>query len=273
MPTYTFPSNSFVQVASTVEDTCHMSISLCLPVYDSNDVAFQFKDNTPGAETYKVGIFVDGSLVGSYANMYKVDLGSGMNLVHMPSLPSVASLEDGQCFQLRVQVQIKDVGAINLFSTNCFYKLGNKCWTSRITYRCDEDSFGFTYSEDYNDAGGRQTMYNRIRLPFHLKKPQYPVKRNVFMKSNGERKKLSARISNEYEVETDYMHKGWHEKLVVALEHDYLAIENIDSGYTNQRFSMEAAYEINWQDFLLYPTAPAKFKLFKTPYYNTNTNC
>jgi hypothetical protein len=274
MPSYTFPANSFVQPASVVTNACRENVSLCLPVYDVNDVAFQFIDNTAAVDYYSVGIIVDGVLVGSYVNIPKVNIGSPNNLVYMPSLPaSLSGVAEGQCFVLAVRAQIKDAGAVNLFQTNCFIKSANKCYTSRITYACDEDSFGFIYTEDYAIGMTRYDMYQVIRLPFHLKAPQFPVKRNVFMKSNGERKKLSARVSNEYVCDVDYMPKDWHEKLVVAIEHDLVEIENVDSGYTTQRFSHEGSYEIDWQAFLNYPTAPAKFKLFKTPYNKTNSNC
>lgn len=275
MPTYSIPANSFVQAyTAPTTSTCCEDVKLCLPAYNGEDIAFQFTDNTPAADIYKVGVYSEGSLVGSFVELPKVSLGGGLYLVYVPQIPSIASLAEGQCFNLMIQVFEKDAPTgVNLFQTNCFYKTSNKCFTSRIWYRCDEDSFGFIYTEDYTEDMERKEMFQSIRLPFHLKAPQFPVKRNVFVKSNGERKKLSASIQNEYNLITDYMFKDWHEKLVVALEHDTILIENIDSGFNGQTVSHEADYQVDWQEFLNYPTAPGKTKLMKTPYYNKNTNC
>lgn len=146
----------------------------------------------------------------------------------------------------------------------CFKKICDPCYTTLINYRNNENAFGFN---------NNNRTYNQIRLPFYLKQPQFPTKRNVFTLSNGMQKKLSARIEKEWIVDTEYMPKEWHEKLIIALEHDRVKITNTNSNLTNQEIMFDSNYEINWQDFLDYPTAPAKFKVKQIPYNNINSNC
>lgn len=146
----------------------------------------------------------------------------------------------------------------------CFVKVADKCFTSRITYWSNEKSMGFEYNGQF--------YKNIVRLPFYLKQPQFLSKKNIFTLSNSDQKKLSARLEVEYNAETDYMPKEWHEKLVIALEHDHVFIENTNSN-ESQKFIHDGNYDIEWQDFLNHPTAKAKFKVKKIPYNNFNTNC
>jgi hypothetical protein len=151
----------------------------------------------------------------------------------------------------------------------CFVKIANPCYTSLISYENKENAFGFYYRNlSMGSTGGVMS----VRLPFYLKQPQISSKKSIFVKSNGEQVKLSARLEMEYNAETDYMPKEWHEKLVVALEHDFVEISN-DNSNENSKFLHDGNYDIEWQDFLNHPTAKAKFKVKKTPYNKYNSNC
>lgn len=275
---YTIPTNSFIQAYSAPIDNCAEEISLCLPVYDVNDLAFMFRINSNAGSDVFVKLIKGGVAVGTPKQMGLVQQTIGpydyYYINNISDMEFETEIEEGECFYLRIySMQEGDPFELNLFQTSCFQKIADPCWTSVIKYRCNENSFGLYYNVD-NGAGNLiSSFYNKIRLPFYLKEPQFPVTRNVFIKSDGSRKKLSARIANEYMVGTDYMPKAWHEKLIVALEHDELFITNTNSGFTDQAFSQEGSYDINWQKFLDYPTAPAAFKLMKTPYYNVNSNC
>lgn len=111
---------------------------------------------------------------------------------------------------------------------------------------------------------------NRVRLPFYLSKPQFPVEKNVFRKADGSAKLLSAIVRNTYEGITDQLPEDWHRKLTIALTHDEVTIE--DSRLLTD-VVLDGEYEINWEDFLNKPIAGAGFKIQVTPFNASNTNC
>jgi hypothetical protein len=111
---------------------------------------------------------------------------------------------------------------------------------------------------------------NRIRLPFYLAKPQFPVERSVFRKADGSSKVLSAIVRNTYEGKTDQLPEDWHRKLVIALSHDEVTIE--DSRFLSD-VVLDGDYGIDWQDFLNYPLAQSTFTIQVTPFNATNSNC
>lgn len=111
---------------------------------------------------------------------------------------------------------------------------------------------------------------NRIRLPFKLTRPQFPEDKSVYRKSNGETKTLSVVVKKTYEGETDWMPEKWHERLTIALAHDNITYEG--DKYLGG-ISKDGDYEIDWQPFLDYPTAKAKFSVQVTPFDNSNSNC
>lgn len=111
---------------------------------------------------------------------------------------------------------------------------------------------------------------NRIRLPFKLTRPQFPEERVNFRKANGETKTLSVVVRKEYEGETDYFSADWHEKLKIALAHDLISIEG--DRYVGD-IAQTGEYNIEWPDFLDYPTGKAKFKAEVTPFNESNSNC
>lgn len=111
---------------------------------------------------------------------------------------------------------------------------------------------------------------NRIRLPFELKRPQFPEERTSFRKANGVTQTLSVIIRKTYEGATDFLPEKWHERLKIALGHDEVRVEG-DKYLGN--IAQDGDYEINWPDFLDYPTAPARFKAEVTPFDASNSNC
>jgi hypothetical protein len=107
-------------------------------------------------------------------------------------------------------------GAIVLGVSSTVFVLTNSRYICNINYLCDDDSFDFAYCET--------GFVNRVCLPLRLKEPQFPQEQKVYEKRDGRRKLLSASISKEWEVETDYLSEGMHEKLIVALAHDNIYI-------------------------------------------------
>lgn len=111
---------------------------------------------------------------------------------------------------------------------------------------------------------------NRIRLPIMFAKPQFPTERNMFRLANGVNKTLSVVVRNTYEGKTDQLPEDWHRKLVIALAHDEVTIEN---ERLMSNVTLDGDYGIDWQDFLNYPIAPATFQVQVTPFDATNSNC
>lgn len=111
---------------------------------------------------------------------------------------------------------------------------------------------------------------NRIRLPFFLSKPQFPVERNVFRNAVGATTLLGATVRNTYEGKTDQLPEDWHRKLVIALSHKEVTIED------NRLLTdvvIDGDYGIDWQDFLNYPVAQANFTIQVTPFNASSNNC
>lgn len=272
------PYNSFVQqLGDDSENPCAEPVSLCLPVFAVTDVAFQFENSDSFVCGYQAQLYVDGSPHGSAKDLIKVDV-LGVDLVYFPDLSGMSfdTIPDGQCFYIRilkVDCGIPPSTAV-LFQTACFVKIADECWTSVIKYKCSEDSFGFDYTHPYVIGLTTFQMYNKIRLPFYITEPQFNEKDTVFTLSNGMKKLLSSRVEIEYEAQTDWMPKQWHERLAIARSHDEFYVENVNAGYPiTQQFMKSSDYEISWNRFLDHPTAQAKFKLNKIPYNNVNSNC
>lgn len=112
---------------------------------------------------------------------------------------------------------------------------------------------------------------NRIRLPLQLHSAQFPTERTVFRKANGQSKTLSVTVRKNYELETDFMPEGWHQKLIIALSHDIVTLEG--EKYLGE-ISQDGDYAIEWPEGVLhYPTAKAGVRVQVTPFDATNANC
>lgn len=111
---------------------------------------------------------------------------------------------------------------------------------------------------------------NKIRLPIHLNRPQFPVEEDVYTRANGKRIVTNATVFKELEGKTDWMPKEWHERLSIALRHDEVSITS--QNFTGA-FRISGSYEIEWQDFLDYPLAPAKFKGFEDGFSARSNLC
>jgi len=111
---------------------------------------------------------------------------------------------------------------------------------------------------------------NRVRLPFYLKAPQFPIEANRFRLANGDTKTLAVTIRKVYNLQSDYMSDDQHQKLVIALNHDEV---NIEGEKYFGGASLDSDYEITRPDFLDYPLGQVLTKVQVTPFDVTNTNC
>lgn len=156
------PQQSFVQFSeSGVIDHCVFDkLRFCLPVFEDNDVAFQFIISGTSTE-------ID-ALCGAYGNQIAIGIVSAcddedflleftanpyndepeimrlseeqllINWSHgVPGFTNVIGYNE--CFKIRVEVVDAQ------FCSNCLERTSDNCFTSVIEYSADENAFGFNY--------------------------------------------------------------------------------------------------------------------------------
>lgn len=111
---------------------------------------------------------------------------------------------------------------------------------------------------------------NRVRLPIHAYTPQFPTEASRFRLANGTTKTQSVVIRKTYELRTDAMSELYHQRLVIALNHDTVTIEG--DKYIGG-IAMDGDYAIDWPEFMDYPLGTARAIIQVTPFDVTNTNC
>lgn len=159
------PQHSFVQfsVSDAIESCNFPDIHLCLPVYEANDVNFQFVlQGTTDEEiadlldlaNEKIAVGVvqdcdDGFLleftgekpqrfsIGNRQVLYNWDAG-------LPNFTNV--IGRGECFMIKIIVD-----DTYEFCSNCFQRIANPCHTSVIEYGNDDNFAGFNYCNSEGD--------------------------------------------------------------------------------------------------------------------------
>jgi hypothetical protein len=177
-------------------------------------------------------------------------------------------MADGECFYLTATVDG------DVYTSNCFTFTADRCFTTRIKYRCNEDAFGFTYFIDDGSGGNiLDGYYNEVRLFFYLRHPELKASESVYRKSTGDYVKLSAIMENIWEGLVDFGNKDFHRRLFVALGHDDFQISPNESAFA--QFMKDGEYAIKWEKsggFVL-DSAPATFTVKESPFHNFNSNC
>lgn len=133
-------------------------IDFCLPVYEQDDIYFQFvlagteqeidglctQDNS-GIDVSIVSECEGTPLITFTEKPQRFRLSPTQMLFNwshgLPNFTSVIS--NNQCFLL--QIEVSSVYANATFCSNCFERIADDCFTSVIEYGMDEDGFGFKY--------------------------------------------------------------------------------------------------------------------------------
>lgn len=151
------PTNSFVQfdTSETIESCDYRDIELCLPVYEDDDVSFQFVIETDTVEEadalcsltnegFEIGIVsscADGLLLPFTENPERFRISDFQVLYNwangLPGFSTVIGV--GDCFHIKVIIQEQS------FCSNCFQRISDPCHTSVIEYGNDDNAFGFNY--------------------------------------------------------------------------------------------------------------------------------
>lgn len=152
------PANSFVQFGeSGLVTSCNFrDILLCLPVYEENDVYFQFIVQSTTEEeadalcdldnaSVSVGLAADceSSLFKTFAEKPDRFRISGTQVLYnwshgFPGFTDYVNI--GDCFVIKVTI-LEETDACS----NCFNRIGNDCHTSVLEYGNDDNAFGFNY--------------------------------------------------------------------------------------------------------------------------------
>lgn len=150
-------ANSFVQFdSSEVIESCEFQdIDLCLPVYEDDDVNFQFvveADTIEEAdalcslinEGFSIGIVrecADGLIITFAETPERFRISDFQVLYNWANgLTGFSTvIEIGECFMVKVIIGEQS------FCSNCFQRIGDICHTSVIEYGNDDNAFGFNY--------------------------------------------------------------------------------------------------------------------------------
>lgn len=165
------PANSFIQFgeSSNVTSCNYADINLCLPVYQEDDIAFQFVVQGDTVEETDdlcdltnsqiiVGLVENCALVFSKQFTEKPDrfrISEFQVLYNWPhGLPGFATVfAVGKCFQIGVKIAAQPIEC-----SNCLQRIAGDCHTSVLEYGNDENFAGFNYcNSEGSDSGGSST--------------------------------------------------------------------------------------------------------------------
>jgi hypothetical protein len=270
--------NSFVRFNEQefiTDNDCGVVVDTCLPICEAGDIRMQFLVTTGDyanaaaiSAALQIRIQTSSGLTTISSVTKQVVLQSGITyLVRLIFQGSTLldSLSDGDCFQIQLNFLRDEPPAyLSTTSITCFKYSVDKCFTSRITYNNNEDAFGFFYSSNL--------IFNAIRLPMYAVNPAFDIEQKTYVRSNGVRTKVFARLAKKYKFVTDFLTEELHQKLVVALNHDTVLIA------TSTDYQLECTFENEYnQDFPSIMQGmnvwPADFQVYETPFNEINNNC
>lgn len=156
------PTQSFVQFSETgrIDHCIFDRLNFCLPVFEDNDVAFQFIIVGTSTEIDALcGVYGSPLAIGIVSACDDEDFLLEFTANPYNDVPEISRLSEEQllvnwahgvpgftsvigyneCFKIRVQI-----GLIQ-FCSNCFERTSDNCFTSVIEYSADENAFGFNY--------------------------------------------------------------------------------------------------------------------------------
>jgi hypothetical protein len=169
---------------------------------------------------------------------------------------STASLVDvDECFKFAI-----NIGATRLLS-NPFKRVASKQFLTWTRYSNNEDAYDFYYPID--------GIENKLWLPMYTYKQGYPDDRKIYLKSDKSYKLLKSSIEKEYETKVTYLPDKVHERIVVAMAHDYVYFLN--ATIDNYVFKKDE-YQIDWDEDVQVDVATAKFKV-EHQFAGRNSNC
>jgi hypothetical protein len=184
---------------------------------------------------------------------------------------------DGDCFQLAFACGVSEPSFF--ISNQCFKKINDKCLTTKLAYTNTSNAFGFYYRTAVvviNPPPAPPLLIpttNYIRLPLYFKEPNISSDKTVYVRPDGSRQLLSARLAKRYKGYVDEVPEEVHQNLVIALNHDgiYFTPENFT---TQIQARFEDEYNNNYPEIMQNVNIwSSDFTIFETPFNNFNSNC
>jgi len=270
-----------------VTDTeCGIQKDFCYPIYEVGDVAFQTQivssEVINNVTVYKVptsgtGIILNDVITSIVTNGTQ----SGVPIYNIYFSFVLSNLLDntfdGDCFQLAFACGISEPSFF--ISNQCFKKVNDKCLTTKLAYTNTSNAFGFYYRTAVvviNPPPAPPLLIpttNYIRLPLYFKEPNISSDKTVYVRPDGSRQLLSARLAKRYKGYVDEVPEEVHQNLVIALNHDgiYFTPENFT---TQIQARFEDEYNNNYPEIMQNVNIwSSDFTIFETPFNNFNSNC
>ena len=270
-----------------VTDTeCGIQKDFCYPIYEVGDVAFQTQivssEVISSVTVYKVptsgtGIILNDVITSIVTNGTQ----SGVPIYNIYFSFVLSNLLDntfdGDCFQLAFFCGVSEPSFF--ISNQCFKKVNDKCLTTKLAYTNASNAFGFLYRTAVvviNPPPAPPLLIpttNFIRLPLYFKEPNISSDKTVYVRPDGSRQLLSARLAKRYKGYVDEVPEEVHQNLVIALNHDgiYFTPENFT---TQIQARFEDEYNNNYPEIMQNVNIwSSDFTIFETPFNNFNSNC
>jgi hypothetical protein len=279
---YNLSNNTGIPEYVTDSD-CGIQKDFCYPIYDVGDIAFQTQvvstEVISSVTVYKIPPSGTGIILNDvFTNIVTNGTQNGVPIynIYFSFLLSdlMDGLFDGDCFQLGFACGTSEPSFF--VSNQCFKKIADKCLTTRLQYFNNENAFGFVYrTVSILFPPTTLPLNNYIRLPLYLKEPIISSDKNVYVRSDGSRKLLSARLAKKYKAIVDHVPEETHQNIVVALNHDEVTLlpDNFDLS-NGIRCRFEDEYNNNFPEIMQNVSIwSADFTIFETPFNNFNSNC
>lgn len=278
---------SFIRFNAETVNTCYScSDKSCIPVNYSDTFAFQFHITATELELDELLALASGFGITLFTSDYapvQVISPSNIDYTIIRLLPTellvtisvdFAELEDFEGCDQQMFMMLDllkffeteediDNEIVATFNSNCLIYTCDLCYTTHITYRNNEDAYGFIYclGEDF---------VNKVRLPFYLSGAQFPDEEEIYFKSNGQARILSSITRKEYQLRTDSIPEWMHEAFKLALSHDSVTITgNVYSGEIRKNGN----YRVEWDDFPGRYIGQGTTTVNATPFNKKNTMC
>lgn len=311
IPFPTAPKNSFVQFGEADCD-CGSQRHVCLPVKSLSDLQFQMVIDAGSAGIFGdfPSLLGDGITAGAQFFLslcdnctmpddvtHARDLTDKASILSWVNVPDtfvwvnntidwtwlqayfIANVPVGSCFQICLIKRIPADGAPGEWidtvagCSPCFKRIAtNKCFTSVLKYRSNQDSMCFFYSQDAN-------YYNSIRLPMLLKSMLPVSEDEVYTYSDGTYETLSAFLAKQYELHVGRLNKNQHWRISIGLKHDTVLLDDSDNSQENAQITCKEQYKPDWTDTVNntsveYPLTKATTQiLINQDLCSTNSNC
>lgn len=259
---------------------CAIVKPFCLPIYEAADLKFQLRVNILGLvgsinfDNTRISLLdSDGSVWATVldATITNYLEGEGIYYLHFDFTDSDILLDwaIGACHAIKVELELTpESGPIEYIdlgtSFQCLQRIPDNCYSSKITYYNNESAFGLYYPNS--------NWACSIRLPIYFRNAQVKNDQDVYVRSNGTRTKLYARLSKQYQGLVDNVTEEVHQKLVIALSHDNVTFVT-DNGYELE-CTFENEYNNNFPEILMGVNVwTSDFLVMETPFDEQNNNC